>query len=749
MLNLFCKTGEDNKNNLLSMLRNVIFQLLEQSKGSSRALHKVVGDERLSSKSQNAQSIIRLWSVLSDMLDRVPGVFCVIDALDECRESNDEISCFIEKITSVVRAAKAKTKIVVISRLDRSRIPADLQCFWRFHSIENSDVEDDIERFVSAKLRDSRILSRKGPEMNEKLRKALIGGSQGMILWASLMISELEAGHWAPLAVLEKPPTSLLALYSSILLRLVEKPEFTGASKILQLILAAMRPLRLDEFVFGNSMLAGASDDIHEYYSETNIRDEAISLISKVSPLVIIMPDETIQLAHASLKDFLLGEDLQGMARREPKLSHFSFDSRQLHEQIASTLVSYLSLVCFREKTSGRTGVTVQESYPLLEYASKNFIWHLTQIRDVSAETTQIFMTFFDSTQGWRWLQRLAVQYDMSMGHVQVLQSHVNEWLVSLPHETAIEWKNNHMNSFLVDLSRKRLEETRGLGRDDHPDTLVATSNLASAYFDQGRWKEAEGLRLQVLKARKELLGDDHRSTLTAMGNLASIYYVQGRQEEAEGLRLQVLAAHKRVLGDDHPDTLTTMNNLASTYSKQGRQEEAESLKLQVLATRKRLLGDEHPETLTAMGNLASTYYAQGRQKEAESLKLQVLISRKKVLGDDHPGTLTMMNNLASTYSKQGRQKEAEDLQLEVLAARKKVLGDNHPKTLTAMGNLANTYFKQGRYEEAESLQSEVLAARKTVLGDENSKTRTAERNLALTRKELEKARIPQEPTDA
>lgn len=81
-------------------------------------------------------------------------------------------------------------------------------------------------------------------------------------------------------------------------------------SRTLHLILAAVRPLQLDEFVFGDSMLAGALDDIHEYYGQSNIQDEARDLINEVSPLVIMMPDETVQFVHESLKDFLLGQVL-------------------------------------------------------------------------------------------------------------------------------------------------------------------------------------------------------------------------------------------------------------------------------------------------------------------------------------------------------------------------------------------------------------------------------------------------------
>ena len=47
------------------------------------------------------------------------------------------------------------------------------------------------------------------------------------------------------------------------------------------------------------------------------------------------------------------------------------------------------------------------------------------------------------------------------------------------------------------------------------------------------------------------------------MANLASTYRNQGRWKEAEELDVQVIETRKRVLGQAHPDTLTSMNNLA------------------------------------------------------------------------------------------------------------------------------------------------------------------------------------------
>ena len=53
--------------------------------------------------------------------------------------------------------------------------------------------------------------------------------------------------------------------------------------------------------------------------------------------------------------------------------------------------------------------------------------------------------------------------------------------------------------------------------------------NLAATYRNQGRWKEAEELELQVMETSKRVLSDEHPSTLTSMANLAATYRNQGR----------------------------------------------------------------------------------------------------------------------------------------------------------------------------------------------------------------------------
>ncbi|KAJ7825723.1 hypothetical protein B0H14DRAFT_3145159 [Mycena olivaceomarginata] len=127
-------------------------------------------------------------------------------------------------------------------------------------------------------------------------------------------------------------------------------------------------------------------------------------------------------------------------------------------------------------------------------------------------------------------------------------------------------------------------EEARpGRGASRH---LASMANLASTYWNQGRWKDAEALEVVVMEMSKRVLGEEHPSTLTSMANLASTYWNQGRWKDAEALEVVVMEMSKRVLGEEHPDTLTSMANLASTYRNQGRWKDAEALEVVVMEMR-------------------------------------------------------------------------------------------------------------------------------------------------------------------
>ncbi|KAJ5899151.1 hypothetical protein N7495_003895 [Penicillium taxi] len=278
----------------------------------------------------------------------------------------------------------------------------------------------------------------------------------------------------------------------------------------------------------------------------------------------------------------------------------------------------------------------------------------------------------------------------------QMLFAHVQRAITQQPHAkpSLEEWASLLHEAASFSCTRGNFFDSKRMAKS----AMNARKELFGGENIGGELKKAEKLQLQAMETckqametYKQVFGPEHSNTMTIMANLASTYWNQGRWKEAEELELQVVESCKQMLGLEHPSTLSSMGNLASTYRKQGRWKEAEELELQAMESCKQVLGPEHPSTITSMGNLASTYRNQGRWKEAEELELQAIESYKQVLGPEHPNTLMSMANLASTYRNQGRWKEAEEFELQVMKTYNQVLGPEHPHTLSAMANLAST----------------------------------------------------------
>ncbi|KAH0565074.1 hypothetical protein GP486_001531 [Trichoglossum hirsutum] len=758
---VFCKDGEENKNDLQSVLRNLVFQLLE-SFSSDKRFHTLVQNARLGEKSQFVQSIEIIWSMLKWMLQESSHVYCILDGLDECNNSVSERASFLAQLTEVFKAEGHTAKLVVISRLDLSEA-ADKSPLWKGVQVQSSDLQEDIKRIASTRLQNTRTL-RTHPK-KDFLLSSLVDSSDGMILWTELMIKELEVGHWNVQRVLLKPPRGLSEVYASILHRISEAVPTERVQRALQLILAAARPLSLEELALGLAVAEGLCSH-EEYDLRGDPTAEGREIVLALNPLLMIMPDETVQLAHTSLKDYLLG------SQAPPTLSVFQFRIGSVHHEMALVLISYLSFQCFKTELDEQT----QGKHRLLEYASAWLVHHSTKSED-SRRTAEMLIAFFQIEQGWRWLERLQATYEFPYGHLLLMQSELKHWVqsVEIDSEDRIT-----LGSFLLVLARRRYEDMKkfpihhpsvlramaslgstyrkhghfGEAEDleiqvldtrkrvlgtEHLDTLQSMSNLSMTYSDQGRWKEAEELQVQVLEARKKMLGAEHPVTLQSMGNIAATYSYQGRWKEAEELEVQVLETRKDMFGEEHPFTLQGMGNLATTYLYQGRWEEAEKLEIQVLEARKKVFGAEDPDVLSAMSNIAATYLYQERWEEAEKLEVQALKARKKVLGEEHPDTLLSMSNLAMAYTSQGRWKEAEELGVQLLEMRKSRLGVEHPDTLESIHNLATTYFEQGKFKEAEKLTVHVLEKRKRVLGEDHPDTLTSMFNLSWTWRSLNK----------
>ena len=97
---------------------------------------------------------------------------------------------------------------------------------------------------------------------------------------------------------------------------------------------------------------------------------------------------------------------------------------------------------------------------------------------------------------------------------------------------SASSWRAEHLNQ-AIPLLEQTLEKQQSLFGSDHPDTLIAMTNLACAYQDAGQLAKAIPLLEQAVEKQKSLLGADHPNTLASAANLAVAYRDAGRSDQA------------------------------------------------------------------------------------------------------------------------------------------------------------------------------------------------------------------------
>ena len=86
----------------------------------------------------------------------------------------------------------------------------------------------------------------------------------------------------------------------------------------------------------------------------------------------------------------------------------------------------------------------------------------------------------------------------------------------------------------------------------------------------QFRWHMLAHI-LDTSQAFLEEKGIKDKGKANVWGIISKVYCNEGRWKEAEELEVQVMEMRKRVLGEEYPDTLASISNLAWTYRNQGR----------------------------------------------------------------------------------------------------------------------------------------------------------------------------------
>ncbi|MEU7065621.1 FxSxx-COOH system tetratricopeptide repeat protein [Streptomyces sp. NPDC046161] len=272
----------------------------------------------------------------------------------------------------------------------------------------------------------------------------------------------------------------------------------------------------------------------------------------------------------------------------------------------------------------------------------------------------------------------------------------------------------------------------------DHPDTLIARHDLASWRGKEGNVAGAAAAFEELLADRMRVLGPNHPDTFSSRAHLA---FWRGEAGDAAGAAAafeELLADRMRVLGPDHPTTLSARANLARWRGQAGDAAGAAAAAEELLDDQLRVLGPDHPNTL---GNRSQIAIWQGRAGDASGAAAafeQLLDHMVRVLGPDHPNTLTTRINLASWLGQAGDTAGAAATFAQLLDDQLRVLGPNHPDTFITRGHLAAGRGEAGDAAGAAAAFEELLDDRMRVLGPNHPGTLNTRGHLAYWRAKAE-----------
>ncbi|MHC4192348.1 MAG: tetratricopeptide repeat protein, partial [Planctomycetota bacterium] len=245
--------------------------------------------------------------------------------------------------------------------------------------------------------------------------------------------------------------------------------------------------------------------------------------------------------------------------------------------------------------------------------------------------------------------------------------------------------------------------------------------DLGWVYFDQCRFEEAETLFVEAVETALRVEDEGHWwDTPRSINMLASLYYFQGRFQEANEFCLKALQTVRGHVGEEHGDLVSYMHTLAGGYTLQGRYKEAEQLFSRALEISQRQRGKTDWHTLMVMRDFGELCLNLGRYDEAEHFLMNVLNDGRDVWDEQHPERLKIMASLGWLYHSQGRSKQAEGILSATLKTAKGVLGDEHTTTARCMYGLGTAYLSQERYDQAEPLLTNAWIILCHILGEEN-----------------------------
>ncbi|KAJ5490498.1 hypothetical protein N7453_011323 [Penicillium expansum] len=360
----------------------LLHQVLKSQYGRKAMRHALPA--YLENADKACENLDTMWNILRGIFEdpECGRIIFILDALDEC-ETKDQKN-LIGRLKGLERQEESQRSTHHLKILVTSR---------PYFSIENEfrELMEDIPgiRLPSEKLSTQlqsemnhvvhARMSKLGPRIvrestREELLRGILATENRTYLWLDLIFKIIEEmpqiDRQAVKSLLGTLPKTVDDVYDSILRKATNQAQ---AKKLLQIIVAATRPLRLNEV-----SVALAITKETQCYEELELqRGEQLAIaVRNTCGLFIHIVDETVFLIHQSAKDFLVSRfDDVSPIECSWKESISVSDSALLLTSICIRFL-YLKELGKKKAPPVRDAEDLNNSYDFLEYSANNWAVH-------------------------------------------------------------------------------------------------------------------------------------------------------------------------------------------------------------------------------------------------------------------------------------------------------------------------------------------------------------------------------------
>ncbi|KAF3107699.1 hypothetical protein TWF706_002533 [Orbilia oligospora] len=381
----FFKNDFEDQKSVTSALYCILHQLFDQR---FDLLSEAILEQLEITRNHITSSFSELWgALLSAANSKNAGeIVCILDAIDECEDHGRS------QLARVLRELYSTRKNFNLKFLLTSRPYGEIRQDFKPLAVlglpvihlsgesenEMEKISREIDIFINAKVQEIRDkLNITDNDRNFLLKRLKIIPNR-TYLWVYITLdliesdikSNMDINRYRIAEVTSYLPQKLDEEYEKILSKIRNREK---ARRLLQIIIAAVRPLTLHEMNIALNL-----EDNHQSYSSLDLESEECfrDSVRDLCGLFITIKESKIYLLHQTAKKFLVGND---QASLHPGQWKNSLQPRASHQALTDICIKLLLFVELESHPLTKDMVVSEyvKSYEFLDYSAKHWTAHL------------------------------------------------------------------------------------------------------------------------------------------------------------------------------------------------------------------------------------------------------------------------------------------------------------------------------------------------------------------------------------